>query len=353
MKELTIEQKAKAYDEAFERAKKLQETCDSQAVVGWCEYIFPELKESEDEQHHKWILEYLYDGLRKADEQFKDQFKAAIAWLEKQGKPTYINPSEFDLHLNKLLKQFETLPKKELANSLSFYLNVVQNDGTYKPDEKQGEQKSADKVEPKFKVKYAGSEYNVFETKNIAGVTFYGIEDEPNHIDYVKADNCEIISGYGIKESGLSVPTKPIMFSEKKPKRMISAEAKEAMYDKPACAWSEEDEEMLEKQGKPTDEDMKEALRTEYEKGRADAIVQMQKPWSEEDDEIINGITSYLCTHDSCELDGFNKWYDWLKSLKDRYTWKPSDEQMYTLETAVSSLQSTALESLYNELKKL
>lgn len=31
------------------------------------------------------ILEYLYDDLRKSDEQFKDQFKTAIAWLEKQG----------------------------------------------------------------------------------------------------------------------------------------------------------------------------------------------------------------------------------------------------------------------------
>lgn len=47
--------------------------------------IFPELKESEDEQHRKWILEYLYDGLRNSDEQFKDQFKCAIAWFEKQG----------------------------------------------------------------------------------------------------------------------------------------------------------------------------------------------------------------------------------------------------------------------------
>lgn len=101
--------------------------------------------------------------------------------------------------------------------------------------EKQGEQKPADKVEPKFKVKYAGNEYNVFETKDIAGVTFYGIEDEPNHIDYVKAENCEIISVYAIKEKGSPYPTKPAVFSEKKPKRMISAEAKEAMYDKPAC----------------------------------------------------------------------------------------------------------------------
>lgn len=61
---------------------------------------------------------------------------------EKQGEPVEINPSEFDLRLNRLLKQFETLPKEELASSLSFYLNVVQNDGTYKVDEKQGEQKS-------------------------------------------------------------------------------------------------------------------------------------------------------------------------------------------------------------------
>ena len=46
--------------------------------------LVPELKESEDEVHRKWILEYLYDGLRKADEQFKDHFKSAIDWLEKQ-----------------------------------------------------------------------------------------------------------------------------------------------------------------------------------------------------------------------------------------------------------------------------
>jgi len=63
-----------------------------------------------------------------------------IDWVEKQGEPTEINPSEFDLRLNKLLKQFESLPKEELISNLSYYLNVIQNDGTYKI-EKQGEQK--------------------------------------------------------------------------------------------------------------------------------------------------------------------------------------------------------------------
>ena len=70
---------------------------------------------------------------------------------EKQGEPVEINPSEFDSRLNKLLKQFETLPKEELISSLSFYLNVVQNNGTYKSDEKQG-QKVDNKVESKFRV---------------------------------------------------------------------------------------------------------------------------------------------------------------------------------------------------------
>ena len=66
-------------------------------LKGW-EYTIPEgmeatiengkvivrRRETEDESHRKWILEYLYDGLRKAHEQFKEQFKSAIAWLEKR-----------------------------------------------------------------------------------------------------------------------------------------------------------------------------------------------------------------------------------------------------------------------------
>lgn len=47
----------KRYKEAFLRAKKLYETCDSQAVVGWCEYLFPELKESEDEKVRKTLID--------------------------------------------------------------------------------------------------------------------------------------------------------------------------------------------------------------------------------------------------------------------------------------------------------
>jgi hypothetical protein len=43
----------------------------------------------------------------------------------------------------------------------------------------------------------------------------------------------------------------------------------------------------------------------------------------------------------------------WLNSLKERYTWKPSDEQMDMLKIAVSTSNSIVLDSLYNDLKKL
>lgn len=77
------------YKEALERMKSWVKgehpDCFSEAQKA-AEFIFPELAESEDEKHRNWILEYLYDGLRKADEQFKPQFEAAIAWLEKQSE---------------------------------------------------------------------------------------------------------------------------------------------------------------------------------------------------------------------------------------------------------------------------
>lgn len=71
----------------------------------------------------------------------------------------------------------------------------------------------------------------------------------------------------------------------------------------------------LKKQGeqKPTDEDMKEALRTEYEKGRADAFAQMQKKWSEEDEQYLlvckNALAKYQTT-DKWDADIISCWLE-------------------------------------------
>lgn len=80
----------KKYKEALETVQEILESGSDSIKMSRLKLrlqsVFPELMESEDEQHRKWILEYLYDGMRKSDEQFKDQFMSAISWLEKQGE---------------------------------------------------------------------------------------------------------------------------------------------------------------------------------------------------------------------------------------------------------------------------
>lgn len=95
----------------------------------------------------------------------------------------------------------------------------------------------------------------------------------------------------------------------KKSQRMISAEAKEALYDKPT--------------------------------------------WSEEDDEMLDGIIL------RCEKYGHQEQINWLKSLKERHAWKPTEEQMRALHDMnltgnISYVgQAQVLIELYNDLKKL
>ncbi len=165
---------------------------------------------------------------------------------------------------------------------------------------------------------------------------------------------------------------------------------------------------------KPTDNDMKEALHTEYEKGRADAIAEMQnhawseedmskvqrickylneakkyyaditevrecmdwlkslkdrvqpqQEWSEDDEKRIKNILSVLdvqvCWDGATgkKENHYQKEIDWLKSLRPQTTWKPSDEQMKALHdlnlTGNISYagQGQTLVELYNNLKKL
>ena len=215
----------KKYKEAQGWIEKIYPTLQHEQQME-AEAFFPELKESEDEKIRKAIHIYLdwLDGRKDCQPKGDYTIKDMIAWLEKQKE--FVS-ADFD-------DVWETADCEELIATLDKYSKDAIKEmchAWYDKGielerrnwlEKQGEQKPFDyenaniaqkdfapKVEPKFKVKYAGSEYNILEVKDIAGVAFYGIEDEPNHIDYVKAENCEIISGYGIKENGSPYPTKP------------------------------------------------------------------------------------------------------------------------------------------------
>ena len=85
---MTREEKAKAYDEAIERAKDFMngevhyELKMGENIMCW---IFPELRESEDERIRKALIEMVHDTT--ADELLFDYCihkEDALAWLEKQ-----------------------------------------------------------------------------------------------------------------------------------------------------------------------------------------------------------------------------------------------------------------------------
>lgn len=85
MKKLSTEQKAKRYDEALEKSKRLYE--QGTITESLC-YVFPELKESEDERIRKAIHIYLdwLDGRKDYAPKGEYSIKDMIAWLEKQGE---------------------------------------------------------------------------------------------------------------------------------------------------------------------------------------------------------------------------------------------------------------------------
>lgn len=231
-----------------------------------------------------------------------------IKKLEKQGEPTEIN-SEFDSQLNRLLKQFESLPKEELASSLSFYLNVVQNDGTYKDEEEQGEQKP--------KVEYAYIKFRIGD--KIRRKTPSSCDKD---MQVARIEKDYYICNHIGKFSSEVVP-----FSKQSGYELIE--------QKPA-AWSEDDEIRY----KTTLDDLEAFLEDTKQKPPREILSLMSK------DNILTQI----------QID-----IDWFKSIKDRIqnqiTWKPSDGQMELLKEACDQHWEPdgldPLYTLYQDLKKL
>lgn len=82
---------------------------------------------------------------------------------------------------------------------------------------------------------------------------------------------------------------------------------------------------------------------------------QSKQEWSEEDESNFQGIIDVIKENKHHATDyehmTYYKLLSWFKSLKDRYTWKPSEEQMNIL--SIYAHVHDGLASLYQDLKKL
>ena len=105
-----IEEKAKAYDEALERARALNngKDIDVEAGTTTCEYIFPELKESESEMIRKDLIEWIKEF---PDMIWRGHYKKdVLAWIEKQCEQ---KPFNYE-HVNIQQKDFVPVEPKFL-----------------------------------------------------------------------------------------------------------------------------------------------------------------------------------------------------------------------------------------------
>lgn len=85
------------YKEALEKARQFSEHPlqeDSSSIV---EYIFPELKETEDEKIRKAVIEMIHDTPNiECEENYNVRKEDALAWLEKQGEQKPVEWNERD-----------------------------------------------------------------------------------------------------------------------------------------------------------------------------------------------------------------------------------------------------------------
>jgi len=331
------------------------------------EEIFSELRESEDEKIRKAILAGLIDCRDAPDLGWSDfggiNIDECIAWLEKQNETKEINEASY-----------RTGIKRVLDNSESYGLK------------KQGEQKPV-VIIPKFRV---GDEV---ETGNEESLTITRIDEEgywSNDLficGFDNSDEWELVE----QKPGDKVEPKLTEFEDAVKGMMdvyreaigandaTAEEAKKhaayllSLIPHKSAKWSEEDEEHLNSIISDIKTDMGAYPRSQevidiynddisFLKSLRDRVQpQPKQEWSEDDEKtlegIINAVKDVRCQSLLSEIDIYDDYIDWLKSLKQKMGWKPSDAQMQALKEACDKHWEPdgldPLYTLYEQLKKL
>jgi hypothetical protein len=387
MKELSIKEKAKRYDEALKVLHKYDgaNIMFSQSLK---EEMFPELKESEGERIRKRIIHALHGDVLEMSE-----IKEAVDWLEKQGEhANFLNKIQVGdkvtrnqdgmlvnlSQLNRVAKKDEKQGKNNMGISeatkqkLEDNLNEALEKETPESWNEfldEGKQKSRDNIVPKFKV---GDTiyYNSFgEVKSmLVADVVTDSTDNPMYEDkegnaVFEKDIIEQKPAWSEEDERIRQETIDwfekkcfpyALESENPAKESIKwlKSLKDRVLPQPMQEWSEEDEDILNTIinhfkvdiGCTDEDDMVRWLK--FLKDR----VQPKQEWSEEDNEQCDRAI-YMME----QLEMTESWddvYNWLKSIKDKYTWKPSDNELEVLRLAAEK-DGACLMGLYEQLKKL
>ena len=340
---MTQEEKARAYDEALERAKEQIKECgDNEGRKKMIQNIFPELHELEDEKTRKALIQFLNDiksfsesgrtswAVRKEDAEMCNGF---IAYLEKQKydrmKPVYDNQDSFESALGKAWKDYNDSGAITVDGCEDNYVECAHAKG-FREGYLFGLEKQKEYHIPWYD----------YQKSKEAGYTIVPNEEYEQLIKQKEHKPVEC-SEVELEFRGEKVTVKRPFYRDDKGRGYSTAELDEGV------AWS--------------------ALRAWCEKkGISLYDLYPKAEWSEEDESELTAVIycvsqAIKASKDENERNSLLSAKKWLqdklsfrvKSL--RPSWKPSEEQLNALNFAITFGYNnpTELRELYEQLKKL
>lgn len=331
----TIEEKAKAYDEAFERFKSFKEkyyTEDTNLgdvifdktgeMQKDFEQIFPELRESEDEKIRKEIIKFIQDFCNPCDPDC-DKW---IAYLEKKEQKPVERATMRDFNYH------EGESDEKAWSRLFAILNYAEATSDDTPEEEI--QALTNWIEGKQKPAWSEEEERILK----------GVIGKIDHDQTYGVSKAEMLSFL----KRLRPQMNPIVAVDAEQLLKILPKRQE---------WSEEDEDAVRHICRYLGYHCNEATArgcTKWLNVRLKSLRPQPKQECSEENELNT------CPHYSdgygCDISPMKK----CESCEHRPSWKPSEEQMEVLKEAVAyfgdsliSQKQKILESLYNDLLKL
>jgi hypothetical protein len=408
---MTQEEKAKAYDELFIKAKQIYNNENDVLIMHTIEDLFPELKESEDEK----VMKKLINLVKKSYEQggyalHKWEADEMLAWLEKQVEHANfrnkiqvgdkVTRNEDGVLVN--LSQLNRVAKKneKQGKQKASYTTIVETgDGGINAlvtrelptDGCDDEQKPADTVEPKFHegdwVVYKNDICQIVKREEGCNklVTVFGIEKEL--VNERNLSTARLWTIQDAKDGDVLVTRKkqPFIFKNYDENTdyiyaycgicdLVKDNSFYADNDQLWTCYSvagdvypttkEQCDTLLKAMkaaGYEFDFEKKELKIVDWSKHikcnpNPPSIITKKSAWSEKDENYINDLIKYFSQNERLK----NTKEDiviWLKSLRPQNRWKLSEEQMEALDSATEncaySEYQDCLRELIEQLKKL
>ena len=332
MEKLSIEEKAKAYDKALDRAQALY---NDKNEIGYAnaesvlEEVFPLLKEPEDERIRKELIKFLQE-CHNIDSGFFSRyceipFAQTLAWLEKQGREKPADNVESKFKVGDWITDDE--------DEVIFHITSYDIDYGYQLETVNGTSfhYSDETIEKKYRLWTIqdAKDGDVLTNGNFPCI-FKRCDDNGSLYVYcgINAHNDFSILSED-PENVWDDYSKQYFPATKEQRDTFFAKMKESGYE-----WLEETKELKK-------------------------IEQESAKWNEEDEHRVKDTIYFLETakkHYASTVE-LGACIAWLKSIKDRYAWKPSDEQIKQLgwiaKQNKDNMIGKELISLYQDLKKL